>query len=106
MVQVICAEPAQMYFKVESSLKSKCPNDGSSAQVVRVAIPNYESTLVSVVVKDKEGRKFDNVTSLRINWFSTPAQIGFATPSYAVTEPIHTALGYVDTGKGKPKLWN
>jgi hypothetical protein len=89
-----------MYFKVESSIKTKCPNDGSAAQVVRVAVPNYEHTQLSVVVKDTQGRKFDNITSLQIEWKSSPTYLDFATQNYAVTEPLQTLLGYVDTGKG------
>jgi nuclear pore complex protein Nup210 len=98
VVRVICSEPYQMYFKVESSLKSKCPVD--SAQVVRVAVANYEPTLVSVIVKDKEGRKFDNITSLKMDWKSKPEYLDFATLTFAVTEPVVTGLGYLDTGKG------
>jgi len=100
VVKVVCSEPATMYFKVETAIKSKCPNDGSAAQAVRVAVPNYEHTQISVIAKDRQGRRFDNISSLTIEWTSTPEYLDFATPNYAPTEAIHNNLGYTDTGKG------
>lgn len=99
VVQVICAEPSTMYFKVETPLKSKCPNDASAAQVVRVAVPNYENTLVSIIVKDANGRKFDNISSLQIDWNAQPDLVGFKNPKFVVTEPIRHDLGYIIPGK-------
>lgn len=93
-----------MYFKVESSLKPKCPHDASSAQATRIAIPNYEPSLVSVVVKDKDGHKFDNITSLKIDWLAQPGYLEFGQSTHAETEPIHSSLGYIGTGKGLQTL--
>lgn len=100
-VRVICAEPAQMYFRVESSLKSKCPQDASSATVGRISIPNYEATPLAVIVKDAQGRRFDNISSLAFLWAATPPnQLSFQNPTHAPTQPLDTMLGYIDTGKG------
>ncbi|CAG7817186.1 unnamed protein product [Allacma fusca] len=99
-VTVICAEPAQIYFKVETSIKSvgsKCPSDASTAQVVRVAIPNYEDTRVAVTVKDIAGRKFDNITSLNIQWSTTPALADLHYDNYVITEGI-ALVGYETVG--------
>ncbi|ODM96783.1 hypothetical protein Ocin01_09896 [Orchesella cincta] len=99
VVNVICAEPSKMYFKVETPLKANCPNDGSAAQVVRVSVPNYEQTLVSVIAKDSNGKKFDNISSLQIDWTSNPDLVGFSNLGHVVTEPIRHDLGYIVPGK-------
>lgn len=101
LVQIVCAEPSTMYFKVETPLKSKCPNDASAAQVVRVAVPNYENTLVSIIVKDSNGRKFDNISSLQLEWSSQPDLVGFSNSKNAETQPIRHDLGYIVPGKSK-----
>ncbi|CAL8098880.1 unnamed protein product [Orchesella dallaii] len=100
VVQVICAEPSSMYFKVETPLKANCPNDGSAAQVVRVSVPNYENTLVSVIVKDSNGKKFDNISSLQIDWISKPDLVDFGNSGFVVTESVRHDLGYIVPGKG------
>lgn len=101
MVHVVCAEPSTMYFKVETPLKSKCPNDASAAQVVRVSVPNYENTLVSVIVKDSKGRKFDNISSLHIDWSSSPDLVSFANNKFVETQLVRHDLGYLVPGKSK-----
>ena len=92
-MRVICGEPAKIYFKVETRIKedggSKCPHDLSTAQVVRVPIPNYDNTVVSVTVKDPKGRKFDNITSLAISWTASEPILNFAHTKFIPNEIIY-----------------
>ena len=99
-VKVICAEPAQIYFKVETSLKaggSKCPSDTLGAQVTRVAVPNYENSRVVVTVKDINGRKFDNITSLHIKWTTSPPLASVKMEGWVETEAVEL-IGYESVG--------
>jgi hypothetical protein len=103
-VTVVCAEPAKIYFKVETKLRddggAKCPHDLSTAQVVRVPVPNYEKTVVSVSVKDPKGRKFDNISSLAISWTASEPIMGFSNVKFVPNEVIANN-GFTVPGKGE-----
>jgi len=107
---VICGDPAKIYFKIETALKqddihSKCPQDLSTAQIVRIPVPNYDNILVSVTVKDGKGNKFDNITSLNINWRTSLDIVTFQHQQYIPTEIVNVN-DYTVPGKSKDlKIW-
>lgn len=79
---------------------SKCPHDISSAQIVRIPVPNYDNILVSVTVKDDRGNKFDNITSLSIHWSTSLDIVSFLHKKYVPTETIYVNE-YTVPGKSK-----
>lgn len=104
VVNVVCGEPRDVYFKIEKDEKTnkKCPSSTPSATVSRVALSNYANTTVSIIVKDEMGRRFDNVTSLILAWTATPSHlVKFYHEKWVTTQVLPSAYGYLSCGPSK-----
>lgn len=83
-VKVICGKPRYIQLKPEFKDSKKCP---ISQNTERVMAHTNEELRVIVVVKDKEGRTFDNITSLNVDWSLKPSDTGsFGISSGTVEE--------------------
>lgn len=74
-VIVHCSPPHDMSLtpEIKSTGSEACPMDLSAEKVV---VQCYSDIIIDVVVKDEEGRHFDNVTSLEFDWYLTPVILG------------------------------
>ncbi|XP_011500196.1 PREDICTED: nuclear pore membrane glycoprotein 210 [Ceratosolen solmsi marchali] len=68
-VKVICGRPRFIYLQPEFRDGKNCPINQNTERIVT----HSEETLrLIVIVKDEEGRRFDNITSLNIDWSIKP----------------------------------
>lgn len=74
-VKVFCADPMFLSLRPElvTSGGENCPMDLS---IDRVVVQSYRDIFLDIIVKDDLGRKFDNITSLKFEWYLTPTIMG------------------------------
>lgn len=68
-VKVICAKPRYIFLQPEFKDGKACPVNQDAERIVA---HSEESMRLLIVVKDENGRRFDNVTSLSIDWALKP----------------------------------
>ncbi|XP_058809329.1 nuclear pore membrane glycoprotein 210 isoform X2 [Phymastichus coffea] len=69
-VRVICAKPRYIYLQPEFKDGENCP---VSHDTERIVAHSEEALRLLVIVKDEDGRRFDNITSLSIDWNIKPS---------------------------------
>ncbi|XP_075407010.1 nuclear pore membrane glycoprotein 210 [Tenrec ecaudatus] len=99
VVKFICAPPSRLTLMpvyASPQLDLSCPLLQQNKQVVPVS--NHRNPLLNLAAYDQQGRRFDNFSSLSIQWESTRptlASIGVAQPMTLVSQ---------DDGSGQKKL--
>ncbi|XP_003400496.3 nuclear pore membrane glycoprotein 210 [Bombus terrestris] len=85
-VKVICGKPRHIYLQPEFKDKN-CPI--SNLNVERIMAHSDKNLKLITIIKDEEGRTFDNITSLRIEWNLKPSTVGSVEmPSSSIEETI------------------
>lgn len=85
-VKIICGKPRHIYFQPEFKDSKNCP---ISLNTERIMAHSDKNLKLITIVKDEEGRIFDNITSLHIEWNLKPSTIGFVEmPSGSIEETI------------------
>ncbi|XP_014209952.1 nuclear pore membrane glycoprotein 210 [Copidosoma floridanum] len=79
-VKVICAKPRYIYLQPESKDGNNCP-----ISTERIVARSEESLKLLVIVKDEHKRRFDNITSLTID-YSVSADIKIPSGSLEETD--------------------
>lgn len=69
-VKVVCAKPRYIYLQPEFKDGENCP---VSHDAERIVAHSEEALRLLVIVKDEDGRRFDNITSLNIDWYLKPS---------------------------------
>lgn len=84
---VICAKPQFIYLQpeIQAADTTVCPMDLSSEKVI---VQNYKNIDLIVNVKDSSGRKFDNISSLDIQWNVDPTNLGKVLNKNSVFERV------------------
>lgn len=74
-VWVICGKPRAVVLqpKMKVADAQSCPMDLSGD---RIAVQSYQDIELTVMVKDQEGRKFIDISSLRFDWTLNPKDAG------------------------------
>lgn len=72
-VRVICGKPRHIYLQPEFKDTDNCP---ISKNAEKVMARNDRSLHLNVLVKDEDGRKFDNFSSLNVEWMLSPSGVG------------------------------
>ncbi|XP_015601046.1 nuclear pore membrane glycoprotein 210 [Cephus cinctus] len=72
-VRVICGKPRYIYLQPKFSNSSSCPIGQVSEKIMA---RNNNDLDLTVVIKDEDGRRFDNISSLHIEWELTPTGVG------------------------------
>ncbi|KOX79473.1 hypothetical protein WN51_02738 [Melipona quadrifasciata] len=86
-IKVICGKPRHIYLQPEFKDSKNCPI--SNINTERIMAHSDKNLKLITVIKDEEGRTFDNITSLRIEWNLKPSIIGFIEmPSGSIEETI------------------
>ncbi|CAL7946385.1 unnamed protein product [Xylocopa violacea] len=73
-VKIICGKPRHIYLQPEFKDSINCP---ISLNTERIMAHSDKNLKLITIVKDEEGRTFDNITSLHIEWLLKPSTIGF-----------------------------
>ncbi|XP_017888230.1 nuclear pore membrane glycoprotein 210 [Ceratina calcarata] len=85
-VRIICGKPRNIYLQPEFKDSKNCP---ISLNTERIMAHSDKNLKLITIVKDEEGRTFDNITSLHIDWHLKPSSIGFVEmPSTSIEETI------------------
>ncbi|XP_015122666.1 nuclear pore membrane glycoprotein 210 [Diachasma alloeum] len=72
-VRIICGKPRHIYLQPEFKDSDKCP---ITKHPERVMAHNDKPLHLNVIVKSEDGRRFDNFTSLNVEWTLTPSGVG------------------------------
>ncbi|XP_045146070.1 nuclear pore membrane glycoprotein 210 [Echinops telfairi] len=99
VVKFICAPPSRLTLMpvyASPQLDLSCPLLQQNKQVVPVS--NHRNPLLNLAAYDQQGRRFDNFSSLSIQWESTRPTLA----SIEVTQPM--TLVSQDDGSGQKKL--
>lgn len=85
-VIVSCAKPRHINLISEFKDSENCPMNNSTDHVMARSGKSFELT---VVVRDEDGRPFDNVTSLNVEWALGPADYGSVEKVLGVMEETY-----------------
>ncbi|XP_044881226.1 nuclear pore membrane glycoprotein 210 [Mauremys mutica] len=99
VVKFICAAPSRLTLTpiyANPQLDLSCPLLQQNKQVVPVS--NYRNPVLDLAAFDQQGRKFDNFSSLGINWESTKVSLANIEPSM----PMELSLK--EDGSGQKKM--
>lgn len=88
-VRVICGKPRYIFLQPEFKDSKNCPI-GNNAK--RIMAHTDKPLRLLVTVKDEDGRKFDNFTSLNIEWTLKPSGSGIIEISSGIME--ETEINY------------
>ncbi|XP_076658304.1 nucleoporin 210 [Halictus rubicundus] len=91
-VRIICGKPRHIYLQPEFKDSKNCP---ISLNTERIMAHSDKSLKLIVLVKDEEGRTFDNITSLHIDWNLKPTSIGSVEMSSGSIEETVTDMNVV-----------
>ncbi|XP_057323186.1 nuclear pore membrane glycoprotein 210 [Microplitis mediator] len=83
MVKIICGKPRYIYLQPEFKDSKNCPI-GNNAE--RIMVHANQPLKLIVTVKDEDGKRFDNITSLNIEWALKPSGIGLFEVSTGIIE--------------------
>lgn len=74
-VWVVCGKPRAVLIqpKMKVADAQSCPMDISADSI---AVQSYQDVELVVIVKDQEGRKFIDITSLKFDWHLDPKEAG------------------------------
>ncbi|KAK0090394.1 hypothetical protein PV325_000676 [Microctonus aethiopoides] len=82
-VKIICGKPRYISLKPEFKDNKNCPI-GNNAD--RIMAHSDKPLRLIVTVKDEDGKSFDNITSLNIEWTIKPTTSGFVEISSGIIE--------------------
>lgn len=68
-IRVLCAKPRYIFLQPEFKNSENCPMKQNSNKIMT---HSNQVLQLSVIVKDEDGRKLDNITSLNIEWTMKP----------------------------------
>ncbi|XP_076635899.1 nucleoporin 210 [Colletes latitarsis] len=91
-VRIICGKPRHIYLQPEYKDSKNCPISLNTERVMAYSGKNFK---LITIVKDEEGRTFDNITSLHIEWNLKPSSIGFVEMSPGCMEETFTDMNVI-----------
>lgn len=85
-IRVICAKPRYIFLQPEFKDSENCPIKQNADKIMT---HSNEVLQLLVLVKDEDGKKFDNITSLNIEWSLKPQSGGeIEVPVGTIEEPF------------------
>lgn len=91
-IEVTCGKPRYMYLQPEFKDSENCPISQNADKIIA---HSGKQLKISVVVKDEDGRRFDNVTSLSIEWHLEPSDGGFVEAPSRTIEKTYTDMNVI-----------
>ncbi|KAK2582107.1 hypothetical protein KPH14_004479 [Odynerus spinipes] len=91
-MQVTCGKPRYIYLQPEVKDSDSCPLKQATDKVLA---HSDKSQKLIITVKDEDGKRFDNITSLNIEWNIKPAAAGHLEISTALIEETFTDMQVV-----------
>ncbi|KAI4492422.1 hypothetical protein M0804_002213 [Polistes exclamans] len=90
--QVTCGKPRYIYLQPEVKDSNSCPLKKNPDKILAHSDKSQKFT---IIVKDEDGRQFDNITSLNIEWNIKPPAAGHMEISTASIEETFTDMQVV-----------
>ncbi|XP_072752648.1 nuclear pore membrane glycoprotein 210 [Anoplolepis gracilipes] len=86
-VAIVCGKPRYIYLRPEFMDSENCP---ISQDADKIIAHSDKSLRISVIVKDEDGKQFDNITSLNVEWNLVPSGSGIVEHPSGTIEEIWT----------------
>nr|XP_050870070.1 nuclear pore membrane glycoprotein 210 [Vespula vulgaris] len=90
--RVTCGKPRYIYLQPEVKDSNSCPLKQNSDKILA---HSDKSQKFIIIVKDEDGRQFDNITSLNIEWNIKPSAAGHVETSTGSIEETFTDMQVV-----------
>ncbi|KAF7415050.1 hypothetical protein HZH68_003539 [Vespula germanica] len=90
--RVTCGKPRYIYLQSEVKDSNSCPLKQNSDKILA---HSDKSQKFIIIVKDEDGRQFDNITSLNIEWNIKPSAAGHLETSTGSIEETFTDMQVV-----------
>lgn len=91
-IEVTCGKPRYMYLQPEFKDSKNCPISQNADKIIAHSGKHLK---ISVVVKDEDGRRFDNFTSLNIEWHLEPTDSGLVEAPSRTIEETQIAMNVI-----------
>ncbi|XP_046623224.1 nuclear pore membrane glycoprotein 210 [Neodiprion virginianus] len=91
-VLVTCGKPRNIYLVPEFKDSEKCPKSQSTDHIMARSGEDFELT---VIVKDEDGRTFDNATSLNVEWALNPVEYGSVEKVSGIMEETYWDMNVI-----------
>lgn len=91
-IKIICAKPRYIYLQPEFKNDKDCPINQNMDKIMAHSNNHLK---ILVVIKDKDGRQFDNITSLNIEWNLKPSSSGSVQIPSSIIEETYTDMNVI-----------
>ncbi|XP_012215502.1 nuclear pore membrane glycoprotein 210 [Linepithema humile] len=91
-VDIVCGKPRYIYLQPEFKDGKNCPISQNTNKVIAHSDKRLK---ISVIVKDEDGRRFDNITSLNIEWNLKPSGSGIVEIPSSTIEETETDMNII-----------
>lgn len=91
-VDIVCGKPRYIYLQPEFKDGKNCPISQNTNKIIAHSDKHLK---ISVVVKDEDGRWFDNITSLNIEWNLKPSGSGTVEIPSGTIEETQTDMNII-----------
>lgn len=85
-IEVTCGKPRYIYLQPEFKEGKDCPIAQNADKIIAHSGKRLK---IAVVVRDEDGRRFDNITSLNVEWHLKPSGSGTVETPSSVMEETH-----------------
>ncbi|XP_050451905.1 nuclear pore membrane glycoprotein 210 [Cataglyphis hispanica] len=91
-IVIVCGKPRYIYLRPDFMDNENCPISQNADKI----IAHSEKPLrISVIVKDEDGKQFDNITSLNVEWNLKPSGSGVVEHPSGTIEEIWTDVNVI-----------
>lgn len=93
-IEIVCGKPRYIYLRPEfrGTHDKNCPIGQNTDKIIAHSDKHLK---IIVIVKDEDGRRFDNITSLNIEWNLKPSSSGTVEIQSSTIEEIWTDMNVV-----------
>lgn len=91
-IVIVCGKPRYIYLRPKFMDNKKCPISQNTDKIIA---HSDKLLTISVIVKDEDGKQFDNITSLNIEWNLKPSGSGIVEHPSGTIEEIWTDANVV-----------
>jgi nuclear pore complex protein Nup210 len=86
-IEIVCGKPRYIYLQPEFTDNENCPIGQNTNKIIAHSNKHLK---FFVIVKDEDGKRFDNITSLNIEWNLKPSGSGSVEIPSSTMEEIRT----------------
>ncbi|KMQ97059.1 putative nuclear pore membrane glycoprotein 210 [Lasius niger] len=91
-ITIVCGKPRYIYLQPEFMDSESCPIGQNADKIIA---HSDKPLRISVIVKDEDGKQFDNITSLNVEWNLKPSDSGIVEQPSGTMEETRTDANVV-----------